>query len=313
MTIITQQGTCKYCGEATSGYERDEVNQRWITYNPDLSVHSRDECRANQAKKKNQAKAQQVQKTQTQKYYPTKAETTTTATGININSVYFVVTKQFAELNKKLDELRASAVTKKEYQEQASIIDSVAQNVDILVKKIGYPEPKPVVEETREESEPYNNPETFVNCNKCGVKIERKLAWVTGGGSVFMCENCFPSPQQEQELKEELGIYPKHTDLQQQDINPEDWREPQTTTTTAAEGEGGWNLISQKFICHRCQKMAHNGYDKAGTKLCLDCKSDIDAEMAIAEIEEDDDANPSINQLNEEVTDNNKTLIEDDI
>lgn len=344
MTIITQQGTCKYCGEATSGYERDEANQRWITYNPDMSVHYRDECRANQAKKKNyQAKAQQVQKTQTQKYFQTKNETT--ATGININSVYFVVTKQFAELNKKIDELRANAVTKKEYQEQATIIDSVAQNVDILVKKIGYPEPRPALE-----SEVRKKSSVFVECNKCGAKIERPLAWVTGAGNTFLCENCYNSPPDTAEAEEgtskiviregkkylvpndkelerqmesdaqamddmykqgkELGIYPKHTDLQ--DVKPEDWREPQNTT---AQGVGGWILISEKSICHSCQNVFHNGYMRWGTKLCEKCKLDIEANNEFKKIQEEgedsENENASINQIG--LDNNSNDDIVDDI
>ena len=257
---------------------------------------------------KDQTTLQQQQPQQTQQYVTVekRVESGDSPTGINLNSVYIIA----SDARKEIREL------KKDIKTLMDVLDGIAQNQTLLIERVGYPKPEPAattattvklseeelndmmesdaqamddMERERKEMEdkkkqqnikirPHldqmtvlqNEPTekekvgTSMPCSNCKEKFEPDELWANTMGKVF-CNVCF---QLFKDKKEE-------------------------PIQRVVDGNG-WAVISERFICHKCQGLKHNGYEKIGTKVCDDCKMELEAKEALAELEDDNEEDENL-------------------
>ena len=224
-----------------------------------------------------------------------------------------------SEQRKETKELR------KQIETLASIIDSMAQKQDLLIQKVGYPKPEPVVkkEEPDKIMVKYEQHSDF-KCNSCGAIFSKGV--VNKEENKYICNECLRRGKtQEPESQKEIKAVQKSIPIQalseeeeaqqkamwgnkEEVINP--MRVPKQAIEEIAKFENKtpeqaqrdmdedfhqareeadvmqWQNISEAFLCHNCQGKTHNGFMKLGTKLCPTCKDKIESNES-----EDFDAN----------------------
>ena len=310
--------TCKYCStekDKTLIKFKKKEDGKWAVMNMDGTPHDRAYC--DQMKVKNQQQTPPYQpnhitrqeipttlakqppppppyvaKTST---FPVDGEPKPSQQGVSIFSLHIMVSEQ----RKETKELR------KQIETLASIIDSMAQKQDLLVEKIGYPKPEPVIQE-KPMSELLKDPPknmakyeqwTHFKCNSCGAIFTKGR--VDKDKDLYLCQSCIPpipptpttllTPERQKAYEEnskkfdealhEMSKGPE-IKAEQKSLSPEEMKEvinpmrvqPQEPTEVME-----WQNISEAFICHNCEAKTHNGYMKLGTKLCPDCKTGIEA------------------------------------
>lgn len=115
---------------------------------------------------------------------------------------------------------------KKQVETLLELVDSLSQQMSLVIKQTGYPKPEPTI--------------------PVQVKEEDKQA--------------FEATQQK--IKEEL----------EQDKKEEEKR--------VVDGDKRWFEISEKYVCVSCKNVFHNGWEnRAGTKLCDECKTESEASI----------------------------------
>lgn len=245
-------------------------------------------------------------------------------TGINLNSVYIIA----SDARKEIRELR------KDIKTLMDVLDGIAQNQTLIIERVGYPKPEPAATTTTTETtvklsneelndmmesdaqamedmereraemeeeakkkqqnikirthldqmpilqdEPIDKEkvgDTSVPCSNCQERFEPDELWSNKMGKIY-CHECF-----------QLFKYEKE----------------ETIIPRVVDGNG-WGVISERFICHKCQGLKHNGYEKVGTKVCDDCKMEIEAKEALAELENDNEEDENLRLRTEQDIINN--------
>lgn len=281
---------CKYCStdknKTLIRFKKNELG-KWVVFNMDGSEHNRQYC--DEIKRRNQTQPQQVsvfphqeqQQLQTQQAMRGGEEP---PSGITPYSSYILA----SDTRKEVREV------KKQVQTLTDIVDSMAQKIELILKQTGYPKPEPILNEEEgkalvemglkqvgehlskeEEDDVRANPgftEFLDNKNKKALeeannniaeKQREDNLLTEDGKSIDMGKVVSRLDEVEANQKDEV-------------INP--YRLPKMEEEPPTQTDGGWTPISQKFECHSCNGFKHNGYEKYGTRVCLDCKEGIDAQ-----------------------------------
>jgi len=274
---MSYQKKCNFCGTFLSEKRKDDATGKWIVKNLDGKPHEYRECKAIQANRPQQPNYQP-------KPNPTYRPESSTfsrdeepkATGVTMYSLLI----KLSDNGRKLDEVL------KRLDTLASIVDSMAQKQDLMINKIGYPEPKPVLDK-----------EQF-------LKTTRNLAAAAtnkedGNKLIEAAENLVKVLDRKNEEKEIKAVqrHPTPEELANsfkipppiQVINPMRVQKEERFNTEEKEMLGVtekkqpeelgmyWETISEAFVCHNCSSKIHNGFMKLGTKLCEPCKLNVEA------------------------------------
>lgn len=240
------------------------------------------------------------------------------AQGVTIFSLHVTI----SELRKEVKELR------KQIETLASITDSTAQKTELLINKVGYPEPKPVqseahrklVESKEEVRTPFDPKST--------IPPERQKAYEENSKKFDETMKEIEGPVQRHPTQEELAnafkvgaptptevINPMRVakeekpslgEMMAKQITeaPEEYKRIEEEVRNSFE----WQNISEAFVCHSCSGKCHNGFMKMGTRLCPNCKDKIQANES-EDIDEKDrsdvnDFNPNprtIEEINDDL------------
>jgi hypothetical protein len=199
---------------------------------------------------------------------------------------------KFKDMQYQIDELKKILFDiRKNEQTNATILDRVAQNNELLVSKIGYPGPEKIT--TREEFEPYNNPET----------LQQKKPNIAE--SITIQENNRAFQDTQEKIKKDLDEdHEKAAQILAQEsakVFKEHLLPAIEKTMPESEHNTEWNQIKMLFMCASCQTKSSEGYEKYGTKICLNCHNDIEAtNMAMKYDEVRDLEREEVNNANAE-------------
>ena len=141
MSYQQEQKKCNFCQTKLSKLNEEGLSPKWLAYNLDGSTHTYQQCKAIQKNKSAPPKPVDPNQSTlpTQQQIPTvsaPSSTTDNTAGITPYSTYIKISdaiKYIKDLEKKVDEL-------------TSIVDGVAQQLTLVVKKVGYPAPEPAVQ-----------------------------------------------------------------------------------------------------------------------------------------------------------------------
>ena len=292
---------CTYCGTGLSRFEK-QLDGKWRKWDTNGNEHTYKACKAEQEtnkwKQQNTSSYQPNHQTTTKPISNYVAKTSTfpvnekegpnPSQGVSIFSLHIMV----SESRKEIKELR------KQIETLASIIDSMAQKQDLMVERVGYPEPEPVlkdrIDKLGEIMTKYGQHSDF-KCNSCGVIFTKGA--VNKDEDKYFCMSCiqsgkasiqkpeikavqtYPEEKTTSELINDGVINPmrvqKHTDKELNDMMESDAQAMEDMDRERAAMS--WENISEAFICHNCEAKTHNGFMKLGTKLCPDCKTGIES------------------------------------
>lgn len=135
-----EQKKCNFCQTKLSKLTRNAEDTKWLAFNLDGTLHSYAQCKAIQKNKsapppkpvpEGQATLPTLKQENTfvDQQQPQHQQITPYSTYIKISDAI----KYIKDLEKKVDEL-------------TSIVDGVAQQLTLVVKKVGYPAPEPAVQ-----------------------------------------------------------------------------------------------------------------------------------------------------------------------
>lgn len=144
------QRNCNYCNTELVRFRKDE-NGNWHRYEDNQMTveHTYKRCKAIQLEKKNYVAPAPEGQSQLPKQLTNPPPQTAPSQQPNQNSnqAFYSVLNKCKNLETELVELR------KMFETQASIIDSMAQKITLLVEKVGYPEPRPAIKELVEQKD----------------------------------------------------------------------------------------------------------------------------------------------------------------
>ncbi len=157
------QRNCNYCNTELVRFRKDE-NGNWHRYEDNQMTveHTYKRCKAIQLEKKNYVAPAPEGQSQLPKQLtnPPPPPPAAPVQQQNQNQAFYSVLNKCKNLETELGELR------KMFETQASIIDSMAQKITLIVEKVGYPEPKKLTmgnNETKVKLDP-----VMYKCRNCG-------------------------------------------------------------------------------------------------------------------------------------------------
>ena len=312
-----EQPTCKYCSTDKNKTQikfKKKDDGKWAVTNMDGTPHDRTYC--DQMKIKNQQPMQQQPTTKPISNY-VGGTSTFSATeepktqGVTIFSLHVTI----SELRREIKELR------KQIETTASIMDSMAQKQDLLIQRVGYPKPEPVVKgtaenmvfPTTERQKAYE--ENSKKFDEVMTKIEKvvpaELSQERARKEIEEANNkLIQKIRAEQRTTDESGVLLKdgqevkavQRHLSVDEINREmenkafaskEVINPMRVAPEPQQQEDimQWQNLSEAFLCVSCEGKFHNGFHKMGTRLCPACKDKIEANES-----EDRDDRSDVNQ-----------------
>ena len=341
---------CRYCGTELTRFEK-LPDGKWKRYDKN-GEHRYDICKAiqNQNNKMNKPVQQTVLSTHLSppsgyvagsSTFPVNEPEPTKTQGVSM----FSLLNQMSTLKKAQEE------TNKRLETLATIADSINQQVELIVAKVGYPGPEPVVaelsqERARREIEEVNKPTIMAKveqsrdftCQSCGMTFTKGI--VNQEKEEYICISCVQRGSgrktdesgvqikdgqevkavqrhpTEDELRDALSnrreIENTIVDTKEEVINPmrvqkyeenskkfdeafkqmnDDGGRGWETLWEQKQEQGGWEHLSEAFLCHSCGGKIHNGFiNQAGTKVCEPCKLNLEANEEYENIQKAEEA-----------------------